>query len=313
MSITNPYLDHSIADLITRTKGLDAIYDKIVASVLTAPDVWGYASRTLTPHAFPFTNPAAMVALSNLRVSLLGGVESYLDIEVSSRSSGVALLAHDLDIKTLISALNDISALDVWTYGTRTLTSPTFGNLVTKNLANIVADEVAFNGADIATILTRVPTEVTQRAKSVYKITEVLFSSSTRITVTGTAGNLAIKNNFAISLIPSGVTIDYVHIYVFCQVIENTNASPNKVNGAQYTQIRKTVGGTWTNCVSILDDALQVPASTRDMGRLLGAPIDCKSEVTGNGNYDLQWTNARMDLDSMYLDDTFFIVEVGFH
>lgn len=206
--------------------------------------------------------------------------------------------------------------------------------MVTKDLADILADEVAFNGADIGTILseiqnasyglaallslvddleTRIPAEVTQRAKSLFKVTEKFFSDSVRITVTGTAGTKTIKSGFSISLIPTGVTIEYVHIYVFSQVIENTNAAANKVNGAQYIQIQKAVGGTWTNCVSILDDALRVPASTRDMGRLLGAPVDCKSEVTANGSYDLQWTNARADLDSMYFDDVFFIIEVGFH
>jgi len=165
----------------------------------------------------------------------------------------------------------------------------------------------------LTTLLTRVPAEVTQRAKSLYKVTEKFFADSVRITVTGTAGTQPIKSGFSISLIPANVTIDYVHIYVFSQVVENTNAASNKVNGAQNIQIQKSVGGSWTNCVSILDDALGVPATTRDMGRLIGAPVDCKSEVTGNGSYDLQWTNARVDLDSMYFDDVFFIVEIGFH
>lgn len=99
---------------------------------------------------------------------------------------------------------------------------------------------------------------------------------------------------------------------MFAQVVENTNAAANKVNVAQYIQIQKA-GGSWTNCVAILDDALRVPATTRDMGRLLGAPIDCKTEVDGNGSYNLQWTNADVDQDSMYLDDVFFIIEIGFH
>jgi len=41
VSIVNPYLDHSIADLITRTKGLDAIYDAVIAGVLTPADESG--------------------------------------------------------------------------------------------------------------------------------------------------------------------------------------------------------------------------------------------------------------------------------
>ena len=33
-------------------------------------DIWNYPTRTLTPHVFPFTNPASPVDLSNVRVAL---------------------------------------------------------------------------------------------------------------------------------------------------------------------------------------------------------------------------------------------------
>jgi len=59
-------------------------------------------------------------------------------------------------IKDAITALNNITAADVWGYATRTLTSPVFGDLVTKNLAHILSDSVAFKGADIATILSEI-------------------------------------------------------------------------------------------------------------------------------------------------------------
>jgi len=148
---------------------------------------------------------------------------------------------------------------------------------------------------------------------ALFKVTEKLFSDSVRITVTSVAGHKIIKTGFPITLIPSGVTLNYVHIYVFSQVTENTNAAANKVDGAQNIQIQKAIGGFWTNCVAILDDALRVPATTRDMGRLLGVPVDCKSEVDGNGSYDIRWTNAKMDVNSLNLDDVFFLVEIGFH
>jgi hypothetical protein len=59
-------------------------------------------------------------------------------------------------IKDAITALNNITAADVWGYSTRTLSSPVFGDLVTKNLAHILSDSVAFKGADIATILSEI-------------------------------------------------------------------------------------------------------------------------------------------------------------
>lgn len=179
----------------------------------------------------------------------------------------------------------------------------------------IDANETKIDTVDsnVDTLITRVPAEVTQRAKSLYAVREKFFADSTRITVTATAGNQTIKTNFSISLIPTNVTIDYVHVYVFAQIVENTNAAANKVDAAQYIQIQKNSGGSWTNCVAILDDALRVPASTRDMGRLIGVPIDCKAEVDSNTAYDLQWTDADMDQASMNFDDVFFIVEIGFH
>lgn len=297
--------------------------------------------------------------LTATRATLLDNLVD-LDVAVSSRASATALATHDLNIATLIAALNDLSALDVWTYVTRTLTAHAFPftnpaspiDLSNVRMAlqsdplNIVRDAVLsdatkFAGADIAAIKayvdevesllkdgtyglsaietlvddleTRVPAEVTQRTKSLFVVREKFFADTVRTTVTSTAGSKTIKSGFSISLIPSGVTIDYVHVYVFSQVTENTNATANKVNGAQNIQIQKAVGGTWTNCVAILDDALRVPATTRDMGRLLGAPIDCKGEVNSNASYNLQWTNARVDLDSMNFDDILFIIEVGFH
>ncbi|GAJ24671.1 unnamed protein product [marine sediment metagenome] len=109
------------------------------------------------------------------------------------------------------------------------------------------------------------------------------------------------------------MTIDSVYIIAFAQVVENVNAAANKINGLQFIQVQKHIAADWVNCVEIADDAFPIPANTRDMGRMLGEQLDCKSKVDGNGNYDLQWTNAQVDLDSVYFDDIFFIVEVTFH
>jgi len=262
--------------------------------------------------------------LDNLNIGEnVAGTSQVDEVEGLLKNVTYGLSALNTDLDTLITRLGDPSPssikalidsiqskLDNGTYGLSAL--ETLVDEVESLLKDGTFGLSALN-TDLDTLLTRVPAEITQRAKSLFKIVEKFFASSVRLTITGTAGNVTIKSNFSISLIPSNVIIDYVHIYVFSQVTENTNASANKVNGAQNIQIQKTVGGTWTNCVNILDDALRVPASTRDMGRLLGVPVDCKSEVTGNGSYNLQWTSAQMDLDSLYLDDVFFLIEVGFH
>lgn len=69
--------------------------------MLSAADVWGYATRTLT-------DP-----------------DSY-KADVSSLALETTLSTHDTDIKTLFTALNNLSDAEVWAYATRTLTSHIF-------------------------------------------------------------------------------------------------------------------------------------------------------------------------------------------
>jgi len=64
---------------------------KVGYKVLLAADVWTYATRTLTSHKFPFTNPDSAVDLSNVQMALSGtpttgrvAIIDNLDIKVSS-------------------------------------------------------------------------------------------------------------------------------------------------------------------------------------------------------------------------------------
>jgi len=64
---------------------------KIGYKVLLAADVWTYATRTLTSHKFPFTNPDSAVDLSNVQTALSGTPATgrvakidYLDLKISS-------------------------------------------------------------------------------------------------------------------------------------------------------------------------------------------------------------------------------------
>jgi len=60
-------------------------------------DIWAYATRTLTSHAFPFTNPASPVDLPNVQqaISPTGtGREANLDnldVAVSSRQAALTI------------------------------------------------------------------------------------------------------------------------------------------------------------------------------------------------------------------------------
>jgi len=64
---------------------------KVGYKILLAADVWTYATRTLTSHKFPFTNPDSAVDLSNVQTALSGTPATgrvanldNLDLKVSS-------------------------------------------------------------------------------------------------------------------------------------------------------------------------------------------------------------------------------------
>lgn len=118
MSITNPYLDHSIADLITRTKGLDDIHDD-VASVLAdtqyitraAPadydrgSLYGYTLKiegnTSYIHDDPIDSPTGYSLAEILYISTTEKIKDFI-----AKTGGTVLP----DLKSLY----DVLALDRW-------------------------------------------------------------------------------------------------------------------------------------------------------------------------------------------------------
>ena len=203
IGITNPFLDHSIADLITRVKGLNAIYDLTDAlNDVTAAQVWAYVTRTLTAHAFPFTNPGAPLDVSNIRTAAytrlgapagvsvsadIAAVEAKLDIpanfmaDITTLALEATLNTHDVDIKALINALVDLADVDIWTYVTRNLTNPAsetdLQNMRVTSVSKCVDETGSFNWdtsayttveQDISALFTTALTGTTRRKYTVY-------------------------------------------------------------------------------------------------------------------------------------------------
>ena len=109
-----------------------------------------------------------------------------------------------------------------------------------------------------------------------------------------------------VSGLPSGLTITKVEALLKVRVLENTNAGgPNAIQGAQAIRIKKSTG-TWgiddIVAINLPDNLWTLAASTREAGDVLIGG-DLKSEVDGDGTYNLRFENALVDLASLRLND----------
>jgi len=122
-----------------------------------------------------------------------------------------------------------------------------------------------------------------------------------------------------ISGIPAGATLDKVLVFLIVRAIQNTNAGgTNAIEGAQNIRIKKSTG-TWgvddVIAIPLTDNMWTVAASTREFGDLMGGDDshDVKSEVDGNGTYNLRFEDANVDLGSLRLNDVQVMIKVWYH
>jgi hypothetical protein len=84
----NAEVDTALNTAIPAVNTADSINDILLDTLGT--DVWATAARTLTAHAFPFTNPAAPTALANLTVGTVTALTTW-------DKAGYALSAAGID------------------------------------------------------------------------------------------------------------------------------------------------------------------------------------------------------------------------
>lgn len=163
--------------------------------------------------------------------------------------------------------------------------------------------------ADIATIRTNVITIQGNVASSVQKGMNFLdFWSDTyeEIDLPAVAADKDLPS-VVVSGLPSGVTIAKVVAILKVRAIENTSASgANAINGAQAIRVKKSTGVWGTDdivAINLPDDLWTVAASTRENGDVLIGDSDVKSEVDGNGTYNLRFEDALVDYASLRLND----------
>ena len=107
-------------------------------------------------------------------------------------------------------------------------------------------------------------------------------------------------------VLPSG-TLFRVVVLLKMRVLENTSGlGANAINGVQAIRVKKSTG-TWgvddIVAIDLADNMWTVPASTRESGDVLIGDNDVKSEVDGDGTYNLRFEDALVDYNNLRLND----------
>ena len=304
--------------------------------------VWAYSPRTLTPHAFPFTNPASPVDLTNVSVTAavdpssvwthptrtLTDPDSY-KADVSALALEATLGGHDADIKGLIGALNDLSATEVWAYATRTLTSHIFpftnpaspvqlDNLrvaLYSDPLNIIRDAILsdatkFAGADVPAIKAQ-----TDKIPRVVSRMDFWSDNDDEIALTTVSSSHNLPN-VVVAGLPSGITIIRVVALLKIAIIKDTSGSDNAVNSVTMALKVDATGGypSTVTAIDIPNDswAVDVSEATERGGDAMIGDNDIKAEVTGNGTFYGRFESAACDGNNLKLKDIAWGLRVYF-
>lgn len=91
---------------------------------------------------------------------------------------------------------------------------------------------------------------------------------------------------------------------------EDTSAALNAINGASNFEVQKSGGPAWTSAITIVDNTIETPASSRRGGYLLPGTIDVSSVVDAlNQVISGRFTNIKAD-GNMELHDVVWGVKV---
>lgn len=231
--------------------------------------------------------------LSTLK-TLLDAVEGKLDVPANFMAdvSGLALEAtlgiHDLDIKILLAALNDLSDAEVWAYVTRTLTPHAF----------------PFTNPGAAVDLSNLQTAAYPRVLRLVSSMDFWAVDTPTVTLTTTATDDHALNSIVVSGIPADTTVIRVVIMLKMEIIKDTSTSDNAVNGATSFVVDADSGyASVVTAIIIPDDSWPVDVSeaTERGGSVMLGNTDVKSEITGNGTWYGRFENIACDGNNLKL------------
>ncbi len=196
--------------------------------------------------------------------------------------------AHDVDIKILLAALNDLSDAEVWAYVTRTLTPHAF----------------PFTNPGAAVDLSNLQTAAYPRVLRLVSHMDFWAVDTPTVTLTTTATADHALNSIIVSGIPANTTVIRVVIMLKMEIIKDTSTSDNAVNGATSFVVDADSGyASVVTAITIPDDSWPVDVSeaTERGGSVMLGNIDVKSEITGNGTWYGRFENIACDGNNLKL------------
>jgi len=93
------------------------------------------------------------------------------------------------------------------------------------------------------------------------------------------------------------------------RMVENTNATANKLNGgtvpatSQVIQVRIDTPGIWIDAINFADDQFGLEGQTREGGDVCIGSIDISGIVDGNDGYEFRWLLGKADSDHINFND----------
>lgn len=146
----------------------------------------------------------------------------------------------------------------------------------------------------------------TMTACLAHKVSSMEFWSITSAALDLPAGGPSVAcPNIVVSGLPAGATVIKALGTLQFRKIANLNAGGNNaIKGVQNIQIKKSTGA-YITFLPLVDDQWLLAASTSEGGGIFTADdaSDCKAQVDANATYNVQFTNADVDQDTLTLYD----------
>lgn len=137
-----------------------------------------------------------------------------------------------------------------------------------------------------------------------------VFKSEPQVSLIATApaGDLSCPS-IVVAGLPTGFTVTHAFLSIKWSKIVNGNGAANALSGTQYIQL-KLSSGSYTNAIKIVDGLYPVAGSAEGESDVLWGDINLATTVTGNGTYEIQWTQALAALASLTFKNVQFFLEI---
>lgn len=150
--------------------------------------------------------------------------------------------------------------------------------------------------------------------------TREFWSELVDLTLSTTQADLAITPTVVVPSgshgIPSGATIDCVHLMWKCRAIRDNSAAPNAIDNTAAQakiQIDDVANTGWLDAYNFSDNALACAANGKEPGLSVESIIDIKSRVDAADTYDIQIENCEVDGDNLFLHDFQWGLKISWH